>query len=99
MDREPREARYFVSYSGVKLPLKMVNELTDGETKNRNSYFRVEYDDQGRITLCQKLVYGEVELEHRYRYEDSGALKAARIMMAGEVRELAFDEAGNVSPL
>jgi hypothetical protein len=97
MNSEPHTTRYFVSYSGIKLPLKMVNELTEGETRNRNSYFRVEYDDQRRISLCQKLVYGEVEMEHRYHYDDNDVLRKARIMMTGEVQDLTFDASGNVS--
>lgn len=82
--------RYFVTYSGVTLPLKLVNELPEEETKNRNTYFRALYDDRQRIVLCQKMVYGENEMEHRYRYHDNGAIRQATITMDGEERELLF---------
>jgi hypothetical protein len=42
-----------------------------------------------------KLVYGEVELTHRYHYYDSGVLKRAEITMLDEDPvQLDFDETG-----
>ncbi len=43
------------------------------------------------MTLCEKIVYGEVELRHSYRYHDDGGLAGATIEMDGEATELAFD--------
>jgi hypothetical protein len=89
------DCRYFISYSGVKLPLKLVTPLADAELQNRNTFFRGYFDRQDRLMLCQKMVYGEIELEHRYGYYDSGVLRQAEITDAdGEVTLLRFDEAG-----
>ncbi|MDD4914456.1 MAG: DUF6156 family protein [Methylococcales bacterium] len=89
------ECRYFISYSGIKLPLKLVTPITEAELQNRNTFFKAFFDEQDRLMLCQKLVYGEVELEHRYSYYGNGVLKAAEITDAdGELTVLAFDEAG-----
>jgi len=87
--------RYFVTYSGVSLPLKLVNELAANETANRNTYFRAAFDPEGRLSLCQKVVYNEVELEHRYSYCDSGQLSRAEIVMDGECSVIEYDKAGN----
>jgi hypothetical protein len=87
---QPSEFRYFVSYSGIKLPLKLVNEITEDSLNNRNTYYRSRFDDQGRMILCQKVVYGEVESEHQYRYDDDGVLKYAQITEDDEVREIHF---------
>ncbi|MGR8936066.1 MAG: DUF6156 family protein [Gammaproteobacteria bacterium] len=95
MEQLTGECRYFISYSGVKLPLKLVNPLTDID--NRNTYFRGYYDNNGQLVLCQKVVYGEIELQHRYRYHPSGALQQAEITDAdGEVNVLQFDSEGNL---
>lgn len=82
--------RHFVSYSGVKLPLKLVNELSDADLHNRNTFFRGYFDTEDKLLLCQKVVYGEVESEHRYEYGENGALKSAVITEDDEVRELLF---------
>lgn len=82
--------RYFVSYSGVKLPLKLVNELTEAGLQNRNTYYRGYFDAQERLIVCQKMVYNEVESEHCYQYDDNGVLTAATITEDGEVNELTF---------
>ena len=66
--------RYFVSYSGIKLPLKLVNEITEASLNNRNTYYRGYFDAQDKMLLCQKVVYEEVESEHQYDYYDSGSL-------------------------
>lgn len=90
------EFRYFVSYSGVKLPLKLVNEITEESLNNRNTYYRSQFDDQDRMLLCQKIVYGEVESEHLYQYHECGVLKSAQITEDDEVRVIHFNEMGEM---
>jgi hypothetical protein len=82
--------RYFVTYSGVKLPLKLVNEITEQSLQNRNTYYCGHFDADDKIVRCQKIVYGEVESEHVYSYHDNGALKLAEITEDDETRELNF---------
>jgi hypothetical protein len=90
------EYRYFVSYSGVKLPLKLVNEITKDSLNNRNTYYRGYFDSQDKMLLCQKVVYGEVESEHQYQYYDHGVLKSAQITEDDEVREIYYNELGEM---
>ncbi|MGZ4958807.1 MAG: DUF6156 family protein [Methylomonas sp.] len=96
MPLENCACRYFISYSGVKLPLKLVNELEDeSHLENRNTYFRGYYDADQRLMLCEKLVYGDIELRHCYRYHTNGALSQAEITDAdGEITILNFDAQG-----
>ena len=89
-------SRYFVSYSGIKLPLKLVNEITEASLTNRNTYYRGYFDAQDRMLLCQKVVYGEVESEHQYHYYNNGILKWAHITEDDEVREIHFNELGEM---
>jgi len=86
--------KYFLSYSGVKLPLNMVSPLEAEALGNRNTYFRASYDADGRMVSCEKIVYGEVELRHDYHYSADGRLTLARIDMAGEETEISFDANG-----
>lgn len=93
--KQQGECRYFVTYSGVKLPLKLSNELAPDAINNRNTYFCGYFDMQGRMTGFQKMVYNEVELEHRYQFYDNGALKRAEIIDAeGEATVLMFAPSG-----
>lgn len=91
---EASDYRYFLTYSGVRMPLKLVEPLAADELGNRNTYFRVTYDAAGRIATCEKLVYGEVELSHRYAYRDDGSLAHARIELGDEVTEVDCDATG-----
>jgi hypothetical protein len=84
--------RYFVSYSGIKLPLKLVNEITEQSLHNRNTYFCGHFDSDDKLLRCQKIVYGEVESEHVYTYYANSALKLAQITEDDETRELHFPE-------
>lgn len=93
---EPTECRYFVSYSGIKLPLKLVNEITEASLNNRNTYYCGYFGAQDRMLLCQKVVYGEVESEHQYQYDDNGVLKHAQITEDDEVREIYFNALGEM---
>jgi hypothetical protein len=86
--------RYFLTYSGVRLPLNLVNPLESSELENRNTYFRVTYDAGGRVATCEKLVYGEVELAHAYAYRDDGSLAHARIELGDEITEVDCDASG-----
>ena len=87
--------RYFVTYTGIKLPFKLVNELQPGEVKNRNTCFKGYFDAQVRLTGFDKLAYGEIELMHRYEYHENGRLSVAEITdIDGEVTMLVFDTDG-----
>ncbi|MFA5924904.1 MAG: DUF6156 family protein [Methylococcaceae bacterium] len=94
--RSMATSRYFVSYSGIKLPLKLVNEITETSLNNRNTYYRSYFDTQDRMLLCQKVVYGEVESEHQYQYYDNGVLKSAQITEDDEAREIHYNELGEM---
>lgn len=73
------ECRFFTSYSGVKLPLRLVGELTADDMRNRNTYFRAFFDADGRLGVCEKMVYGEIEFRHVYFYHADGRLARAEI--------------------
>ena len=89
------ECRYFVSYSGMHLPLKLVNELHGDECNNRNTFFLGFFDAEQRLLRCEKKVYGEIELLHQYSYHSNGSLQLAEITDAdGEITVLQFDNQG-----
>jgi hypothetical protein len=96
MTREARETpRFFVSYTGIKLPFNLVNPIAVEALTNRNTYIRAYFNEAGALTCFEKIVYGEVELAHRYEYYDNGSLKRAEISMPEEEPLfLCFDEAG-----
>ncbi|MCQ8127104.1 DUF6156 family protein [Methylomonas rivi] len=95
MNLEDLVSRYFISYSGVKLPLKLVNEIEEAGLDNRNTYFKGYYDALDRLVRCEKLVYGETELLHSYEYDENDVLRQAEITDAdGELTLLTFDEQG-----
>lgn len=92
----PGACRYFLTYTGVKLPFKLVNPLGDAEVENRNTYFKGYYDPAERLLGFDKVVYGEIELAHRYTYRDDGSLMRVEISdIDGETTVLEFDPAGN----
>ena len=100
MDAESDESRgicrFFVTYTGVKLPFRLVNQLEGSEVENRNTYFRGYFDAKDRITGFEKIAYGETELTHSYGYHDNGRLKHAEITgIDGEITMLNFDAEGN----
>jgi Family of unknown function (DUF6156) len=90
-----QECRFFVSYSGVKLPFNLVNAIAAEALSNRNTFIRAYFDKAGMLTGFDKVVYGEVELAHRYEYHDNGALSRAEITMLDEdAVALYFDDIG-----
>ena len=88
---------YFLTYSGVSLPLNLVSPLDPNDLANRNTFFRVRYDEAERLLLCEKMVYGEVELRHTYEYRAEGGLARALIEMGEDETEVLFDENGKQS--
>lgn len=95
-DNLPGTCRHYLTYTGVKLPLALLNELQADQLENRITFFTGHYDERNRLVGVRKMVYSEIEMEHRYEYNESGVLRRAEITDAdGEVTELLFDEAGN----
>jgi hypothetical protein len=95
MPSPTHECTYFITYSGVALPFRLVEPLPADEIGNRNTYIRAWFNVAGKLTAFDKMVYGEVELAHRYAYHSNGALALAEIRMVDEDPVImAFDEAG-----
>src|SRR6266496_1453143 len=89
-DQDGQECRFFVSYSGVKLP------IAPDALSNRNTFIRAWFDRAGMLSGFDKLVYGEVELSHRYQYHSNGRLRRAEIVMLDEEpATMNFDETGS----
>lgn len=84
------ETKFFLSYTGVKLPLKLVGELDEAETRNRNTYIRAHYDEGERLTRVEKMVYGDVELLHVYSYRPDGSLSRAEVTIDDETTAMNF---------
>lgn len=89
------DCRYFVSYSGVRLPFNLVNSIDASGLSNRNTFIRAYFDTAGMLRSFEKVVYGEVELAHRYEYHHNGRLSSAEIIMLDEEPViLRFDRLG-----
>lgn len=73
------ECRHFATYTGVKLPLKLITPLDADDLERRMTYFRGYYDADSRLVALEKVVYGEVEFEHRYQYYADGRIKSAEL--------------------
>ncbi len=84
--------QYFVSYTGMKLPLNLINPVDT--TENRITFFRAHYDAQERMVLCEKWVYGEIEFSHQYTYYADGTLEKAVITNEDGVQTLTFNPQG-----
>ncbi len=89
-----QECRYFTTYTGVKLPFNLVNAIDAEALSNRNTFIRAYFDSAGLMTGFDKVVYGEVELAHRYEYHGNGNLSRAEITMDEDSFVVRFDEAG-----
>lgn len=88
-------SRYYVSYTGVKLPVRMVNPLEEKDLSNRNTFIVAYFDKDERLIGFEKMVYSAIELSHFYEYYPNGVVKSAEILMDDVTTMLAFDEAGN----
>ncbi len=89
------ECRFFASYSGVRLPLNLVGAIDADALSNRNTFIRAYFDRSGALRGFDKIVYGEVELAHRYDYHATGKLSRAEITMLDEDPViLRFDPSG-----
>jgi hypothetical protein len=85
--------RYFLTYSGVTLPLHLNEELRGDALSNRNTYFQAAFDTHGRMLWLEKRVYGDVEMRHDYEWDSTGNLCRATISTMDEepqVREFAL---------
>lgn len=89
---EKSQCRHFVSYSGVSLPLNLITPLEDADLDRRITYFRAFYNEAGQLVNVQKVVYSEIEFEHRYDYYPDGRLKSAELVEGDEEpRVMQFD--------
>jgi len=99
MDQTSQQCRFFVSYSGISCRFNLINAIAVEALSNRNTFIRAYFDDAERLSGFDKMVYGEVELSHRYEYHGNGRLRRAEIMMLDEEPvTMDFDETGSQVP-
>jgi len=92
---ETDECRYFVSHGRVDLPPILVGATDAAAFSHRNTFIRAHFDRAGVLKGFDKVVYGEVELAHRYDYHDNGVIRRAEISgFDEEAVAPRFDEAG-----
>lgn len=92
--------RYYISYTGVTLPLKLTNELDPDAMDNRITYFTGYYDENDLLLKIEKIVYSEVEFSHVYEYDENKMIiKAILIEEDEDPRTLIFDANGNMTEL
>lgn len=78
-DKESLQCRHYASYTGVSLPLKLITPLEGDDLDRRITYFRGYYDSDERLLVIEKVVYGEIEFEHRYEYDADGNIRRAEL--------------------
>jgi hypothetical protein len=99
-DEVKEDCRLFVTYSGVKLPSKLVNPIEPDALSNRNTYIRAWYGPGDLLLRFEKIVYGEVELTHVYEYDAAGVLRHAVITVQDEEPMMMdYDETGAPAPV
>lgn len=95
MNKQRLRRRYFISYTGVQLPLKLVNKLDRKGVDKRITYFTGYYDDNECLKIIEKVVYGEIEFSHHYEYGEDGILIKAIMIENDELpRSLMFNKLG-----
>ena len=83
-EKGPTVTRYFLTYRSVRLPLQLAEELSAEDVRNRNTYFAARYDAAGRLSEIDKCVYGEVEMTHRYTWDEASGQLAQAVIQVGE---------------
>lgn len=98
MNKQELQRRCFITYTGITLPLKLLNELDNESLGNRITYFAGYYDGMGRLKILEKVVYGEIEFTHHYDYNQDDKLEKAVLIEGDEPpRTLVFDNQGRIT--
>lgn len=88
-------SRYFSSYVGTALPLRLVGSLDGLEMDHRNTYVRAYYNAADQLLGFEKWVYGEIQLIHRYGWRKDGRIAWAEVTIPEEeTSRVEFDETG-----
>ncbi|MCE1237124.1 MAG: DUF6156 family protein [Hyphomicrobiales bacterium] len=82
---------HFVTYSGVRPPVRLVEPIEAADMGHRNTFIRAVHDAEGRLVRFDKMVYGTSELTHVHRWSDEGRLVEATITVDEETTTLRFD--------
>lgn len=91
---------FYLSYSGISLPLKLVSPIDAASTQNRNTFFAEKQNADGLSIEIAKFTYGEMDLLHKYIYDESGMIVKAEITDGeGEIQHLSFDSQGRPYPV
>jgi hypothetical protein len=57
------------------MPRRPTDPTSEAEAVHRQSFYRAEYDDQGRLATFTKIMNGQIQWSDEYRYWDNGKLR------------------------
>ena len=72
--QEQLNEKYFGTFSGYTLPLKLKNNLSKSEIEARRAYLVAYYDASGRLHKVRKVLDGKTEFIHEYAYDAQSKL-------------------------
>lgn len=87
---EGQSVRHFVTYSGIRPPVRMVEPIDEAAMDHRNTFVRAVFDAADRLVRFDKMVYGASELTHVYVWGADGRLASAEITAGEETVRLDF---------
>lgn len=81
MDNERQvEIRYYGTFSGYNIPLKLSEELTQPEALRRKSYYVGFYNETQSLFRVEKYLNGSLFFQHNYFYHENGSIRENRIV-------------------
>lgn len=75
----PNETVYFLGWSGTSMPRSPDNPTSEADAIRHQSFYRAEYDDQGRLGKFTKVLDGRVDWADEYTYWSNGKLSQRRM--------------------
>lgn len=70
---------YFESFSGYKIPLNLVGQITKEESLSKKSFYVGYYGKDGQLQRVEKYYDGVIFFAHDYEYYASGSVKTSTV--------------------
>lgn len=94
-DTKSTETKYFATFSGYNIPLKLTEEIPKELALKRDAYYVGFYDEDQRLTCVEKYLDGALFFRHSYFYREDGSLRESKTVNSEGIETVSyFDENG-----
>lgn len=78
--QDDKKIRYYAGFTGFRHPIRLLNEVTDSQILEMNSYIQGTFDSSNNLVTVERFIDNKSYFKYEYVYTDKNKIRIARLL-------------------